>query len=287
MLRPTDSLDFSSFMRSKRTVKSFIAALLISLSIPVMCHANGWLVAYTGEGNSGHIVPIKTDEIAIEREELNIEYFLDYSIVRVKYHLKNYGDAQTIQYGFPIIGAVQLYNEYESNKEIGQVNINKPRRYMIKVDGNEVPFIEREERNFAFKRPTWAYEGVAWGLILSKLRLAVYYISEIPFERGQERTVEIYCEQDHFVTGGWFTKGNGDIETVEFHYLLSPGGNWRDGKIKDCQITVRFRENTYKLVRKNISPHGFIAKSNSIIWNYQNLNPSDGSYDIAIYYKSI
>lgn len=204
---------------------------------------------FTGNGYS--VIPIKSDDVQMVSEEINISggYFVDVTMV-----FKNFGPEQTLQLGFPY-SYWALYDPFLDQPKKGKI-LKEP-GFRTWVDGKEVAVTRKV--------------GVK-NKLLHELSNGVVYTSNVHFKKNQQRIV-----RHTYHVGG---RSNSD-GTHEFIYILKTGALWK-GVIEKIKINFQLRQCPID-EGFDITPGWHRVKKEKkgciLQWEYNNIKPA---FDLKI-----
>eukprot|EP01031_Cornospumella_fuschlensis_P000114 gene114-135_t len=90
-----------------------------------------------GVKSMGAFQPVGVDQVAMVKENLEIDLHIEYADVRIEYELHNPGKAVKIEAGFP--SAVGVETQYdEANPDKPKFTKPKLEKFSLKADGKEL-----------------------------------------------------------------------------------------------------------------------------------------------------
>lgn len=254
--------------------------------------ANGGPVDYSLFRKTQNIKLINKADIKLVSEDLNITIEGDYSIIKVKYELKNLGKSQQICYGFPIDA---FHDVWGSPGGTGVVFDGfHPKSKLInyfKAFANSEPIKSTYfDVDSVYSITLNNYDPMYNPFIIQRR----WYILKIDFEKNETQELVIdYKIRNRFQD---YTHGFRFVDRYyerNFTYHLTPSSNWGDGIVENFSVSINFDDleknkvpysitgindlaktsNTYSLKRKNYD----LKKSDriNITYNNEHLKLSD------------
>lgn len=248
--------------------------LILALTYSIEAFSNGGPIDGSAVYKTGDIVLINQSDIKLIQEDLKIRIEGDYSIVNVKYRLKNNSYANSnITYGFPIQfirNEVQYELEWQDEylPEIEFLLDGEKLEIKHQVDiSTEQVKIEDYGGMSVDMRKSW---HVVDFTILKKstVVLSVNYKVKNGFE-------------DWATTKKFFPS----FSERKMSYAFSPAKNWGDGIVSNFNVEIDAHEVLRNGGSINISGLQFIRKSGIYSFNSENFNLKD-SKDLNIMYDN-
>lgn len=283
--------------RSIRILTVFLGALAVFALLPGRALGNGGPVElHTGNGNgvAGSITPLRSEQIVLEREHVDLDVYITYTRGRVRYTLKNTGGPQRISFGFPTL----VFNRWSSQS-------GDYIHYEIKADSKKLTAKKVRGKRFFHRTALTTYfpknKPAGWKYSIFKYlfgnydqyRMAdlgsyhrMYQVTTIDFAAGQTRTVDIDFVVENFQKYGFALKhstrydGDPPFGTAYFSYLTHPAKNWK-GRIKKAVFRMRimgkppWRTRTTKNPGVKVLPAPHKKKGNTYVWQYRNWEPKE------------
>jgi hypothetical protein len=238
--------------------KRLILVLFAFMFLVVNPGYANWGQSSGGSYGTGNFKAIGTNQVEIEKENLDVILYKDHAKVTVEYQFHNTGDKVLVKAGFPCI---VLDEGYDSDKK----NYQEINDYQIYVDGQRI--------SASFVKGTAAsgesftdYEEEVSQPIIS------WFVSSVAFRKDETRTIKISYNSNYF-SGEDGVSGTSNYWSDQFRYLLSTGAAWK-GPIK--QGTVNIVAATVDANKISITPkERFKRNGNKFTWNFTNLEPEE------------
>lgn len=212
------------------------------------------------------IVPLHPVNIQMTSEIVKVNLTLDSSIVECTFNMRNLGNAQDMEIGFPIMNFYLWDNDYLSplikdkfevfvkNKKLSKIDFYIPNQLK-----NILTEVESEQRYSVLSN--YENENRPW------------YLWKMHFGNNENLSIVVKYRLPNGAT-----KGNSF-----FNYLLSTGAGWK-GKILNAKVIVSVVNIPSDQVI-SLSPKSFVKKdSRQIVWEFNNLKPTLKD-DIEIKYE--
>lgn len=250
----------------------WVALLYIALA-PALSWANGTPIDRSDVNATGNIRMIQKGDIILEEEMLRITIDGDWAAVRAEYHLMNRGGGTTVAYGFPIDYANPAWcNDCDELSEADKVKAGKPiRDVRIEMDDEAITIREVREPPPNTSEPPPS--------------LRTWLVTDLTFREAQRRVVTVtYRVRNHLDDWQWSNSFHPAFSPRRFRYLLSPSGNWGDGRIPKLTISVDL--STLKdagAMIKTIRPGGYARDNDILHWQFLNYDLSKAP-DLEIEY---
>lgn len=225
-----------------------------------------------GSHGTGGLDARGLDQIEIKHESLKIDLHNGFARVNVKYIMVNTGEAIVAKAGFPSFYCNGCMN-YDDEKE-HNIPWHDVLDYTIEVDKKKLAYseIKGESVKWFLHESTMEpdYEPSPPGTLSS---MPVYWlVSEIAFEKQQQRTITISYQNYYYSESGGYTDWQNIFTNSEFRYFLHTGASWK-GPIQKGEV---------KISAVGVSADGFhisgekrfVRKGNVYEWNFKNLEPT-------------
>jgi hypothetical protein len=239
--------------------------LLISIS---SIFSNGSPI-YSDYLNTGNIEPLHEKDIQLIEETLKVKLIDDYAHVEVEYKLKNNGDSDTVKYGFPVEYREDYFageSEDKDNKMAGWIF---PSVYFQIKDNNKFLPVDCD-LNFATENSDIP---IAW------------YITDLEFAKNELKTLMVkYSGENQYEDGETEKSPFRSFSERTFKYSLKQAGNWGNGKINKCNISIDISEIINNGGTVKIEPKGYKIINNIVSWKFNNIY-LDEIEDINVIYN--
>ena len=210
-------------------------------------------------------VPIKAKTIStegrtsirMESEKVIIDLYNDSSVVKCLFNMKNLGEQEKLQIGFPEMNFYhhRLISESE-----------KLNRFKVKENGKAIRFYLSDslKNNKEFRRKIDSYQI-----------LEDWYLWDGEFKKGESKTIEVQYSLPY----GALYKSNKRF----FTYLLSTGANWK-GTIGKAEIIVNLKDIAMDSIVSQ-KPANCKVSDKQLIWTFLDFEPTTDN-DIKVHYNS-
>jgi len=255
-------------------LKHYKYILIMLLLLPTLVFANGGEIDLSDVDRTGNIRLLANQSILLEKEELNIVLDGDYANVLVEYTFRNTGDAQDVDYGFPV--DVRNFNSDEMWDELSKKLKDTVSGFTI-TDGSSkilpIKLIQGEERTV--HEQNWEYQ------IFTR-----WYTTRLHFPANTTSIVRVSYRVKCGLSDMLYTKSfRPRFSDRRFIYRLSPSGNWGTGLVKEfsARIDPRKMIDAGGII-KSISLDGYKNQDGIIEWKIENadlkaLNTIEVVYD--------
>ena len=222
----------------KMTLKTLSILFIGIILTPLTSFPNGGPVDISHFRKTGNIRLLRKADISLLKENLNIKVTGDYTEIEVDYQLKNNGDQQQIQYGFPV-------DAYETNWHYGD-----PGWPIFEGNNDFVEYFRVLENGQEIKVNKWVVDSVYTaqstnlneGLYGHKDQYTIlrkWYSTTIDFEKGETIGLKVLYKVKNTmrdkVPGFSFVHRFTDRH---FTYHLTPSSNWGDGIVKEFSLKI-------------------------------------------------
>jgi len=195
--------------------------------------------------------------IRMESEKVVIDLYNDSSVVKCLFNMKNLGEYEKLQIGFP---DMRFYH-YGRNNKVDEIN-----KFQVKENGTVVNFYFSDSLIY---KESYRKKGESYQI------KEEWYLWESEFQQGESKTIEV----QYSLPFGALYKTNERF----FTYLLSTGANWK-GTIGKAEIIVNLKDiNMDSILSQH--PNNCIISNNQLTWTFSDFEPSTND-DIKIYYNS-
>ena len=227
-------------------MKTFILTFLVLL-FSTLLYANESPII-SGSVGTGNIQFYTEEDVAIEKENLNIEFYKAKSIVKVKYEMKNYGDEKSIKVGFPYRYISE--SGTETGNVVKDINLKKNDKSLEYVIEKETHKLSKDEFIEIFPEEIWYlfdYQTV-W--------TTDFIIFDLNITKEESFTVEIEYEVENllFKLESWGYMPMYTFSPYQFEYILTTGKNWKGGSIKDFEAVVEFKDINVEVLSSFMNP---------------------------------
>jgi hypothetical protein len=233
--------------------------------------ANGGVVDENYFKKTGNIRLLQKADISLLKEDLRIKIISDTTFIEVTYLLKNNGNTQSVQYGFP----VDMYKgDWRDDEYVSLLNFD------VKV--NTIPTKYSYWRvNNAYQKSHYNQENEKY---ISKIDRQ-WYALKLDFEEGTTQTLTIKYTIQNYKSDYYY--GFGFIPTPSerrFVYDLFPSSSWADGIVKDFSVTMDLSDLYQHQCNPKIEGLENLKKENGIYTlKTQNFDLKKRSYLAVIY----
>ena len=203
------------------------------------------------------ISPKDQTSIRMVSEKVIIDLYNDSSVVKCLFNMKNLGEQEKIQIGFP-----EMTFHYLRQKS----KVDEANRFQVKENGKVVTF------NFS---DSLRYNEEYRKKVESYLIKEEWFLWESEFKQGESKTIEV----QYSLPSGLLYKTNQRF----FTYLLSTGANW-NGTIGKAEIIINLKDIVKDSII-SINPPNYEIFDNQIIWTLWDLEPTTND-DIKVNYNS-
>lgn len=203
------------------------------------------------------ISPKDQTSIRMESEKVIIDLYNDSSVVKCLFNMKNLGEHEKIQIGFPDM----TFHYYRQKSKVEEAN-----RFQVKENGKPI--------NFDFS-DSLKYDEEYRKRVESYQIKEEWYLWESEFQQGESKTIEV----QYSLPFGMLYKTNERF----FTYLLSTGANWK-GTIGKAEIILNVKDiEIDSLISQQ--PNNCVISNNQLKWTFSDFEPTTND-DIKINYNS-
>lgn len=203
------------------------------------------------------ISPQDQTSIRMVSEKVIIDLYNDSSVVRCLFNMKNLGEQEKLQIGFPEM----TFHYYRQKSKVDEAN-----RFQVKENGKVVNFnfSDSLRYNEEYRKKAESY----------KIK-EEWYLWESEFQQGESKTIEV----QYSLPFGMLYKTNERF----FAYLLSTGANWK-GTIGKAEIIVNLKDiKIDSLISQQ--PNNCVITRDQLKWTFSDFEPTTND-DIKINYNS-
>lgn len=196
--------------------------------------------------------------IRMESEIVIIDLYNDSSVVKCLFNMKNLGEPEKLQIGFP-----EMTFHYMRKKS----KVDDASRFLVKENGIDVDFDFSDSLRYdkEYRKKVESYQiKEDW------------YLWESEFKQGESKTIEV----QYSLPSGLLYKTNKRF----FTYLLSTGANWK-GTIGKAEIIVNLKDIEIDSLISQQPNNNCVITHNQLKWTFSDLEPTTND-DIMIYYNS-
>lgn len=254
-------------------IRCFCLGLLCLGLAPGLSWANGTPIDRSDVHATGNIRMIREANINLEEEMLRVVMEGDWAEVRAEYHLMNRGGGTTVAYGFPIDYVNPAWcNDCDEPSEEDKAKAGKPLRDVrIEVDGEAMTIRELTEPASEAAEPPPS--------------LRTWVVTDLTFGEAQRHVVTVtYRVRNRLDDWAWSNSFDPAFSPRRFRYLLSPSGNWGDGRIPKLSISIDISAlKELGATIKKIGPAGYTSDNDVLRWQFVNFDLSKAP-DLEIEY---
>jgi hypothetical protein len=259
--------------RSGRSIRYYCLGMLWLALAPLLAAANGTPIDRSDINATGNIRMMREANVTLEEETLRVIMNGDWATVRAEYQLANHGAGITVTYGFPIDSVNPAWcTDCDELSEQDKIKAGEPLvDVRIEVDGE--PMKTRK----LTQPPSNAVEPPP--------SLRTWVITDLAFDEKQRHTVTVtYRVRNRLDDWYWSTDFDPAFSERKFRYLLSPSGNWGDGKVGKLDISVDISAlGRTGAVINTIAPAGYTTDKGVLRWELVNFDLSKAP-DLEIVY---
>lgn len=203
------------------------------------------------------IYPGCKTSVRMESEKVIIDLYNDSSVVKCLFNMKNLGEQQKLQIGFP---EMDFYH-YRLISESEMLN-----RFKVKENGKAITFYLSDslKNNEELRKRIDSYQI-----------MEDWYLWDGEFQKGESKTIEVQYSLPY----GALYKSNKRF----FTYLLSTGANW-NGTIGKAEIIVNLKDIVMDSIISQ-KPANCKVSDKQLIWTLLDFEPTTDN-DIRVYYNS-
>ena len=206
------------------------------------------------------IMAFEKTAIQMVSERIEVDLYMDSSVVECHFIMKNLGDKQLVSIGFPqmsfhhfrishINDFGNYFQVFENHKQIQLFDIYTPNPNL-----SEAHTLSSLEGSFENEEQPW-------------------YLWNSEFEEGETKLVRVRYSLPYGVI---------KRDSRYFTYVVNTGSGWK-GSIEDAEIAVNIKDFSKDLILE-IEPENYSIEENRIVWRFQDFNPTLAN-DIKIFYE--
>lgn len=203
------------------------------------------------------ISPKDQTSIRMESEKVIIDLYNDSSVVKCLFNMKNLGEQENLQIGFPEMS----FHYYRQKSKVDEAN-----RFEVKEYGKVV--------NFDFS-DSLRYDKEYRNKIESYQIKEEWYLWDSEFQKGESKTIEVQYSLPY----GMSYKSNKRF----FTYLLSTGANW-NGTIGKAEIIINLKDIEMDSIISQ-KPNNCVISNKQLTWTLLDFEPTTND-DINVNYNS-
>jgi len=203
------------------------------------------------------ISPQNQTSVRMESEKVVIDLYNDSSVVRCLFNMKNLGEHEKLQIGFPEMS----FYHFRIKSIADEIN-----RFNVKENGKAMKFAFSDSLRFnnEYRKKVEHYQiKEEW------------YLWETEFQKGETKTIEV----QYTLPCGMQYKSN----KCYFTYLLHTGANW-NGTIGKAEIIINLKDIALDSISSQ-NPANCEISGNQLIWTFSDLEPTI-NHDIMVFYNS-
>ncbi|MDD3901889.1 MAG: hypothetical protein PHX22_11765 [Dysgonamonadaceae bacterium] len=230
----------------------------ITIIILTLClHTNLFADIAPNPIKAKSISPKEQTSIRMESEKVIIDLYNDSSVVKCLFNMKNLGEQEKLQIGFP-----EMTFHYHMQKS----KVDEASRFQVKENGKVVnlDFSDSLKYNEEYRKKGESF----------KIK-EEWYLWESEFQQGESKTIEV----EYSLPFGMLYKTNERF----FTYLLSTGANWK-GTIGKAEIIVNLKDIEIDSLTSQ-QPNNCVIIKDQLKWIFSDFEPTTKD-DIKINYKS-
>lgn len=235
--------------------------------------------------------PLSPTSVRMVSEVVTVDLYKDSATVEVLFEMKNLGETETVEIGFPIM---DFYFGWKTSLFVGQksegdrfkVWIDEKPVEDIKIYGFNFQEISLQEKSIAQKKQDILREDnflvaqqvletdkqFAPASIVGHFNVMPWYIWNTIFHKGETRWIKVHYS---------LPKGTNKRNDF-FNYVLHTGANWNE-TIGKAMIKVNIHDIPDEDIQR-IVPKGYTKEGDVISWTFTDFEPTVKE-DIFIYYR--
>ena len=203
------------------------------------------------------ISPQNQTSVRMESEKVVIDLYNDSSVVRCLFNMKNLGEKEKLQIGFPEMS----FYHFQIKGVADEIN-----KFNVKENGKAVKFNFSDSLRFnnEYRKKVEHYQiKEEW------------YLWETEFQKGETKTIEV----QYSLPFGMLYKSNKRY----FTYLLHTGANWH-GTIGKAEIIINLKDIALDSISSQ-NPANCEISDKQLIWTFSDFEPTI-NHDIMVFYNS-
>ena len=192
------------------------------------------------------ISPKDQTSIRMESEKVIIDLYNDSSVVKCLFNMKNLGEQEKLQIGFPDMS----FYHYSIKRKVDEAN-----RFEVKENGKAIKFdfsdSLRSDKEYRNKVESYQIEEE-------------WYLWNSEFQKGESKTIEV----EYSLPSGMSYKSNERY----FTYLLSTGANWKR-TIGKAEIIINLKDIEMDSIIAQ-KPNNCVISNKQLTWTFSDFEPS-------------
>ena len=203
------------------------------------------------------ISPKDQTSIRMESEKVIIDLYNDSSVVKCLFNMKNLGEQEKLQIGFPDMS----FYHYRIKSKVDEAN-----RFEVKENGKAIKFDFSDSLRYdkEYRKKVESYQiKEEW------------YLWESEFQKGESKTIEVQYSLPFGM--------NYQSDKRFFTYLLSTGANWK-GTIGKAEIIINLKDIEMDSIISQ-GPDNCVISNKQLTWTFSDFEPSSND-NIYVNYNS-
>jgi len=203
------------------------------------------------------ISPKNQTSIRMESEKVIIDLYNDSSVVKCLFNMKNLGEQEKLQIGFPDMS----FYHYRIKSKVDEAN-----RFEVKENGKAIKFDFSDSLRYdkEYRKKVESYQiKEEW------------YLWESEFQKGESKTIEVQYSLPFGM--------NYQSDKRFFTYLLSTGANWK-GTIGKAEIIINLKDIEMDSIISQ-GPDNCVISNKQLTWTFSDFEPSSND-NIYVNYNS-
>lgn len=260
--------------------------ILMGLSLPVRAHAD---IALNPLHANGIAIEDDNLNIRMESEEVIVDLWADSAVVNCSFVMHNYGEALSVEMGFPEMHFLQNEKPYfiqcAEDKKRFRINVNG-----VMLGYETISFSHVLDELVALQKElSQSLNGEEYRDIFDSYvevrhqlenKSHLWYVWQESFDRQTTKNISV----SYKISNGTTVKENVSgyfVVNKLFKYIISTGGSWH-GTIGDAIIRVRLHGFTL-FDLGSISPSGYtvVDDGREIMWHFEDIEPVEDD-DIVV-----
>ena len=203
------------------------------------------------------ISPKNQTSIRMESEKVIIDLYNDSSVVKCLFNMKNLGEQEKLQIGFPDMS----FYHYRIKSKVDEAN-----RFEVKENGKAIKFDFSDSLRYdkEYRKKVESYQiKEEW------------YLWDSEFQKGESKTIEVQYSLPFGM--------NYQSDKRFFTYLLSTGANWK-GTIGKAEIIINLKDIEMDSIISQ-GPDNCVISNKQLTWTFSDFEPSSND-NIYVNYNS-
>ena len=203
------------------------------------------------------ISPKNQTSIRMESEKVIIDLYNDSSVVKCLFNMKNLGEQEKLQIGFP---DMSFYHHGIKSK------VDEANRFEVRENGKVIKFdfSDTLRYNKEYRKKVESYQiKEEW------------YLWDTEFQKGESKTIEVQYSLPYGM--------NYKSDERYFTYLLSTGANWK-GTIGKAEIIINLKDIEMDSIISQ-GPDNCVISNKQLTWTLLDFEPSTNN-NIYVNYNS-